>query len=498
MSEAQAPQPPRRRGFLADYANLIASRYLGVAIGAVRGVVVPALLEPAAYGTYKALLMIPPFVRAGHLGAVSGLSRQIPFYRGRNDEERLRRAVRVGYTFSIGSALLACLVMTVYGLAVDDAVLSAAVFLFLGVIVTEQQISFRDTWLTGHERFVVASRLRLLQTAVGATFAITGAWAFGLLGLIGGIALAGLVSLAAFRRASGLGFPGLSWDPEITRELLSVGFPLLITGLLANVLYSVDRVVILRFLGTEAMGFYALAITFVGYLNDLSTLASRVIFPRIVVKLGADEPLENVKKYVYFPMAATSYLFPLLIVVVHFSGIWIFRTFFPKYEAGAAALEILTFVVLPHTHFLANMNLVVAMRKQAGMLWIYPASIVVTAAFGLAAIFLDAGLAGIAASNVLGFLTCSSLLFVYTERKLLGSERPFRRYLRCYGPTAFAALLIAGAELALPDHRTGVWASLAATAAVLAAYAPVAWLGWRHDEEFRGFAAMFKRAGRVL
>lgn len=498
MSDAKSDPSKRRRGFLADYVNLIASRYLGVAVGAIRGVVVPALLEPAAYGTYKALLMIPPFVRAGHLGAVSGLSRQIPFYRGRQDEERLRRAVKVGYTFSIGSAILACIGMTLYGLAVDDAVLRAAIFLFLGVIVTEQQVSFRDTWLTGHERFVVASRLRLLQTIVGAAFAIAGAWAFGLLGLVAGVALAGLVSLFAFRRASGLGFPGLAWDPEITRELLSVGFPLLVTGLLANVLYSVDRLVILQFLGTEAMGFYALAITFVGYLNDLSTLASRVIFPRIVVKLGADEPLENVKKYVYFPMAATSYLFPFLIICVHFAGIWVFRTFFPKYVAGAAALEILTFVVLPHTHFLANMNLVVAMRRQAGMLWIYPASIVVTAGFGLGAVFLETGLAGIATSNVLGFLTCSSLLFAYTERNLLGSTRPLRRYLRCYGPTTFAALLIAAAELGLPDHRASLSATVLVTLGVLAAYAPIAWLGWRHDEEFRGFAAMFRRAGRVL
>lgn len=502
-SSTPPPDPPRDRPqersgggtwrLFRDYFSLLASRYLGMLIGAIRGFIIPGLLSPAAYGTYKTFLLIPAYARGGHLGAVSGLSRQIPFHRGQKDEERLHVAVQVAYTFSLGSALFACAILGVYSLFLSDSAIRTALLVFLVFVVTEQQIAFRDTYLVGFERFGAAARLRLLQNVLGTGLAVTGAWLGGLFGLIAATACSGMISLTIYRRVSGLGFPGFKFDRSVAGELISIGAPMLVTGLLFNVFFTVDRIVIVKWMGAEAMGFYALAVTLVGYINDLSTLLSRVIFPRMVHRLGSGESMEKLQSYVHRPMAGTSFLFPLVIVIVHYFAESLFRLVFPKYLPGAHALEILTFSILAYTHSAMYMNLVVAMKRQLGMLWIYPVATVVTLATALWAVKAGWGIEGVAGATVAGFVVFSLGQCIYAERKLLKSGRLVIRILRSYAPTAFVGLLILLEHMALKGRPDTFGWDVIRAGLVALFYLPVPILAFRYDPEFRGLFRALRR-----
>ena len=499
-TETQPPagERPRERAgqFLVDYLNLVFGRYLGMLVGVVRGVMVPRLLDPSTYGIYKSLLIIPTYVRAGHLGAVSGLSRQIPFYRGRGDDASLMAAVRVAYTFSLGSALLSCAILVAYSLTLQDPRTRIGLWIFLVFVVTGQQTKLQETYLLGHQRFVAVSRLNLAQNIYSTLLAIGGAWAFGLSGVIVATAIDGVVTLLLFRWVSGIGFPGFSLDRRVIRDLLSVGSPLLLTGLLGNVLFTVDRFVILKFLGTTAVGYYSLAAAFVVYVNDLSNLLSRVVFPKIVMSFGAGESTDRLKRFVHYPITATSYTFPLLVIWIHYFCVWGFRLVYPKYLPGAAVMEILTFSILPYSHYLSYMNLVVAMKRQLGILWMYALAIFVTTAIALGAIWLDAGLTGVALGAVAGMFVISIVLYFHSEKHLLENEDRWPRFWRSYGPTFWVAAIVTGDWYLGRDASVTVGHSLVRAGVVTLLYLPVVVLAWRWDEEFRSLMATAVRFTR--
>jgi O-antigen/teichoic acid export membrane protein len=472
---------------------MVFGRYLGMLVGIVRGVLVPRLLDPSTYGIYKTFLIIPTYVRAGHLGAVSGLSRQIPYFRGKEDPEGLKSAVRVAYTFSLGSALLSCAVLVAYSFTVDDMKTRVALWIFLVFVVTGQQTKLQETYLLGYQRFTAVSRLNLAQNVYSTVLAVVGAWAFGLTGVIVATAVDGILTLVLFRWASGIGFPGFSLDRRVIRELLGVGSPLLLTGLLNNVLLTVDRFVILKFYDTTAMGYYSLAATFVVYINDLSNLLSRVLFPRMVMSFGANETVERLKRFVHLPIAATSYAFPILVIWIHYFCAWGFGFVFPKYVPGAAVMEILTFSILPYSHFLSYMNLVVAMKKQLGILWMYVLAIVVTGIVSLMAVKLELGIEGVAAGAVVGMFLFSILLYFHSEQKLLGNDSPWPRFWRSYGPTFWVAAIVGGDAWLSRGVHASVLHSLVRAAAVTLLYLPVVVWAWKRDDEFRGLVATARR-----
>ena len=479
---------------LADYLSLVGSRYIGMLVGAVRALIIPGLLDPAGYGIYKTLLLIPVFVKGGHLGAVSGLSRQIPFYRGKRDTARLDLSVRVAYSFSIGSALIASLLVGAYAIFVAVPPMRYLLLIFLVFIVAEQQSAFRETYLLGFERFQLAARLRLAQNLLTATLAIIGTWLFGLTGLVVSISISSALCLVMFRIASGVGFPGLSFDRSTSWELLSVGAPLLVTGLLYNLFFTMDRLIIVNMLGAVAMGQYALAVTMVGYINDLTTLFSRIIFPKMVARIGSGESATQVARYVHLPMTGASYVFPIGMIAVHYAAVWGFRWVFPKYEPGAGALEILAFGTLMYTHYLVYMNLVVAMKRQTAVMWIFPMAAAVAGVFAVAAVRLDYGIEGVAMGTAVGFLALSVSLCAWCETKMLESRGALPRIFKSYGPAIYLAALVAA------DH--GLFGQLGASPVadglralgVLLFYVPVLFWAWRRDEELRGIVAMLNRA----
>jgi hypothetical protein len=136
-------------------------------------------------------------------------------------------------------------------------------------------------------------------------------------------------------------------------DLLSVGAPLLLTGF-GSVLLTVDRFVVLKYFDATTMGYYALAATFVVYINDLSNLLSRVVFPRMVMRLGENESVERLEHFVHLPITAASYAFPVFVIWIHYFCVWGFRLVYPKYEPGAGVMEVLTFSILPYSHFLSH------------------------------------------------------------------------------------------------------------------------------------------------
>ena len=76
-------------------------------------------------------------------------------------------------------------------------------------------------------------------------------------------------------------------DKTSLQRLLGTGFPIYIVGLVFFLLTSVDRVVVLGFLGTEQLGIYTLASISMAVLMMVPSLVSNVMYPKLAEHYGA-------------------------------------------------------------------------------------------------------------------------------------------------------------------------------------------------------------------
>ena len=173
----------------------------------MQGVLVPRLLDPTVYGIYKTFLLIPTYVRAGHLGAVSGLSRQIPYY----TEARRRRPQRRSASptrFRSDPLCSAASCFSPTATISDMRHASPLDFpLLRGQRAAEQASKPTHRLRTVHRRFPPQPRAKRLQFNA---LAVLGAWKFGFMGVIVATAIDGVVTLM-YRWTSGISFPGFRW-----------------------------------------------------------------------------------------------------------------------------------------------------------------------------------------------------------------------------------------------------------------------------------------------
>ncbi|HET9480367.1 MAG TPA: oligosaccharide flippase family protein, partial [Candidatus Polarisedimenticolia bacterium] len=289
------------REIARDFAYVTLSRGISLAISFVRSLVIPGLLGPMAYGVWKTLGLIQTYAQFGDFGARAALRREIPFHAGRNDSLRLALVRDVSFGANNLSILLAAAGTLVACALVDDPMLRTAMLLFLPLLYVSHMFSFMEQVLAGLKQFAFMSRLTIGSGLLEAVLAIGMTWAIGLNGLILGTFLSYLV--VTFVQMSRVGFdlrPRFRWS--VFKELVSIGFPSHLNGLLYNIFLSIDRWLILSFLGLTSMGYYALGMTINEYLFLFSYTFGNVLSPRLVETYSRRESIEDLRGMVEVPL----------------------------------------------------------------------------------------------------------------------------------------------------------------------------------------------------
>src|SRR5262249_43764347 len=103
-----------------------------------------------------------------------------------------------------------------------------------------------------------------------------------------------------------------AWS-EDSRALLAVGFPMFFYAASSFLMRSIDRLIILKYLGTAALGLYGLSVTAVGFLLTLPDAVAYVLYPQLVrrYRQGGDSP-DAIRDYVHRGLRALSLAMPVL------------------------------------------------------------------------------------------------------------------------------------------------------------------------------------------
>ncbi len=480
------------REIARDFIYLSSARLISLAVNLVRSLFIPRLLGPEPYGAWKTLGIFQSYMQFSDLGTGAALKREIPLYASRGDDEGLRRARDVAFFVNNAAVLVAGSAALAGSLIVESPVYARAIRLFILLVYARQINAFLEKLLFWRKDFSYASRLALVLSVVESALAIGGTVLYGLDGLIVGtfVAYAAVVYLQLRRIDFDIGWT-FSWKAWV--ELVQIGFPSHVNGLLYNILTSIDRVLILPFLGLVGLGLYGLAMTINDYLFQLSYAFGHVLSPRLVERWGERESLEDVRPLVETPTLVIAVVAPVLLGAVWFTAAPAIEIVLPDFREAILPLRILLVGTYFSSLHRGMSSFFLAIRKQGRLLPAYAFAIVLNAAMVWLALASGFGITGVALASSTA-MTLFSLALIVMARHILGEGfRGQARFLLLLAvPLGWASAAILASTAAaslLVDGRGGSAALGAAGLALFVLlYAPAIYIGYRFIKSRGGTA----------
>lgn len=226
----------------------------------------------------------------------------------------------------------------------------------------------------------------------------------------------------------------------------------------ALVMRSLDRLIILRFLGNRDFGFYSIsmmALTLLLYMPDSITY---VLYPRLLRQFSDDggDP-SGIRDSVLRVLRTTSVFVPALCGVVYLASAPMVALLLPKFSPGVGALRALCFgaVGLAFGNFASVVLMTVG--RQAMLMPTAVVVIGVGATLDLAAVRLGHGITGVAWATLATYAVNGGVLLTMA---LAGVGMSARRVLagigRLYAPLGVAIVLSYLLERFLPGGGPGL------------------------------------------
>ena len=446
----------KRGRLLKDMGAVGVSLYVTRALYMVRGLVTARFLGPSDYGVWGTLGILLNYSNLAPLGSAEAVSRQVPYYTERGEPERARTVKEQSFSFNLYASLFASALILLYTW-VYRASMSPVFFLGLHVaavgLTLQQLYFFYGIVLRADRRFFFQSKVNVLFALVSVPLTIA---------LVAFLRLRGLYLSYLLAYAWIVGYLVLKvpialrarLDRSLIVDLVRIGFPVYLLGLVYTLFMSVDRMVIAKFLTSADMGYYTIAYTVISALGEVPMVIAQVMSPNLIGRYSRSATPAEMLPYVEMPTVAIATFFPALLVVVVIGVEWVLHYILPRFLPGFVAMEILLFGAVFIALTRGPSSFLLAVRKQIVAVAIY--AICVLAALGLNLWFVKIGwgLVGVAiatsATYALLFALYVTYVFTFFFGRHVGAYA--RLYARLLLPFAVSALLYIALRVAIPMH----------------------------------------------
>jgi O-antigen/teichoic acid export membrane protein len=435
------------RKFVRDAVGLAGSQYLVRAVLMARGVIAAKLLGPAGYGAWNGLMLLLEYTTQAHLGTLQGLDQTVPGRIVARDEAALERVKRAGLFNLAVLALIATIVLIAYFARSSGQLRDywglGGIVLALACAILTLLANYHTGLLRSHGDIPSMSLWSVIQGLIGAFLgvALLALWpAAGAWGLLWGWFAGSAVALVYVRWKGRAVVPLVPLPSRDAIRLLVVGLPMFLFVSFQFVMRSLDRVLVLRFLGTEALGYYSLAVMAVGLLLYMPDAISYVLYPKLLrlYHEAGDRP-EAIREPVERASRAISLLLPALCALAYLAADDAVRWILPRFREGVPPLRILCFGAAALG--LANLSAVVLMTLRRHRLLI-PAAVAGTALGAVSILFViraGFGIRGVAWATLATYAFSSALLLVLAYGGLAAGWRPrLAMIARAFAPLAVA------------------------------------------------------------
>ncbi len=298
-----------------------------------------------AFGLFSlALVASGWFGSIASFGLDSGLSRYIPFYRGKNDKDRIRYLFRYVVFFYIVSGLAFGLLLFLLSetislnifhepalipfLKIFSIVIPVSLFVgpFLGTLKSYEKI--------GWYSFIFNILQNLTKLLFITLFIVLGfksesvAWSF-LFGILSMILLSYIILKKQVKELFGKSNLGDKEKKELSKKLWTFSLPLLFFSIIGSIFYWVDTFMLGYYKGATAVGFYSAAFTISVLLLMASELLIPLFFPIIMKAYAKRKTIiirdlsKQISKWIFLinlPISILIFIFPGAFINILYGG----------------------------------------------------------------------------------------------------------------------------------------------------------------------------------
>lgn len=310
----------RRRSTVTSLGALMGSQTLTMVLGMVGGLVQARYIGPGIFGYFGTFGILAGYLSFLHLGSLTALQREYPYWAGKGDLERARHtaAVTQGWILVVCSGVfLLYLVLTLVSLfsgyypaaacwAVQLLTSSVSFYLlYLGCTYrsTQEFTNWAKIGAFGSVlNFVLLPLVRF----------------FGLWGLCIRSAIPALVSTVLLHRNRPVHIRPL-WRPREFWELVKFGLPMDLAGYLATSgMMAVSNTLIRGYWDAKTLGLVMFARTAESAVHQMSCTVSNVFIPRLNAQMGKTEDLRQCARYAMKPVLAGLLMMGAAVTVASF------------------------------------------------------------------------------------------------------------------------------------------------------------------------------------
>jgi PST family polysaccharide transporter len=441
---------PTRRKITRDSLGLALTQYVVRAMSMARSFVAAKLLDPGAFGAWNALQLMMDYGALAPLGTQQGLDQLVPVRLVEGDEERTVRLKRAAL-FNVVALTFLFAALALAWASVGSSRMRANWHLFgLGLafacVMFVNVSNLGTSILRSHGDIGALSRWFVLQGLIGSGMGLGLMVWFGRWGLLWGW-VAGCFVAFAFVMLRGRKV--IPWTPSPAVEsldLLQVGIPLYVFTANALVMRNLDRIVVLRFLGTQSLGYYGLSVNVLTLLMAVPDSLSYVSYPQLVRRFSeAGGDPAAIRDRVDRLVRGVAVGLPLAAGLCALWASDVVHAVLPRYDACITPLRVLAFGA---TGLSMSAFASIALMTVGRRVILVPSAVFLSAlSAGLQLLSLrwNGGLTGIAAAAAGAYLVSGAVLLSLAAA---GMGYAFGRGLaliaRCLAPTGIAVLLTWG------------------------------------------------------
>jgi len=285
------------------------------------------------------------------------------------------------------------------------------------VVILEWYIGYYTAILEATYRFQIISSVNYIRTTISFCASVVLISLYSIYGLYAA-ALFTLVSTVIYLRwKHPLGRQRI-FDRSLLVRLVRQGFPIMIFNLCTDLISQSDKLIIAGIIGTEYVGYYAIAIMVHHFVMNIPVAARSVNETRLMRNLENHTPQEVLSEYFFRPLITTAYLMPFLVGSVILVMPPVIPAILPRYAPGVIPAQILTFGCYFFSLFFVTRGIIVARQLQvkASMIMFAVASLHVV--IGIVCLKMGFGINGMAVVSCFSLLNLFVSIFIFLMRRV--------------------------------------------------------------------------------
>lgn len=357
-------------------AFMSAASLLNNALTIVSGLLVAKWLLPQELGLFNSFSVLTSYIILVQLGIPSGLSRQLPFYFGKNEQQKALTCAASANQWGLLTGI-SCMIVS---LPVAIFFFSAGNYTVAAGVIVVGITSFQGLYVTKYLKILYRSnndfnRLTTIDiiNAVVAFLSIFFVWKYKFYGLCIRAVIAVVIDLSftyywrpvKVRR---------QWNKAEFNELMKIGFPIYWVANIYSLWPMVQRTVIVSMGGTKALGLFSLAAIVETAMKTLTNAISSVSFPRMAFAWGQKEDFMHLLTIPFKPVLVSAAANTVVAVAGWFLLPFLIKSLLPNYvEATAAAQWMLWVGWMASFSVFSNVYMII--QKNMDRLWSYVAGV---------------------------------------------------------------------------------------------------------------------------